>query len=134
MEDSSRRNVHSDQAPAAIGPYAQGVASRGLLHTAGQIGLDPDTGELVGPGVAEQTRQVMDNLEAVLAAAGAGVTDVVKTTIFLADMDDFGTVNEIYGQRMGEPYPARSTVEVGRLPRDARVEVEAIARLPDASD
>lgn len=133
MGDSSRRSVYTDEAPAAIGPYSQGMVSRGLIHTAGQIGLDPDTGELVGPGVAEQTRQVMDNLEAVLAAAGAEMTDVVKTTIFLADMDDFGTVNEIYGGRVGEPYPARSTVEVGRLPGDARVEIEAIARAPDAS-
>lgn len=129
MEGSNRRNVHTDRAPAAIGPYAQAVQSGGFVHTAGQIGLDPGTGELVDDDVAGQTRQVMDNLEAVLAASGLNLSDVVKTTIYLADMDDFGTVNEVYGDRLTQPYPARSTVEVCRLPKDALVEIEATARL-----
>lgn len=130
MEGSERREVHTDRAPAAVGPYAQAVAAEGFLFTAGQIGLDPDTGELAGDDVASQVRRVMDNLEAVLAAAGLGLGDVVKTTIYLTDMDAFETVNEIYGDRLAAPYPARSTVEVPRLPRDALVEIEAVARRP----
>jgi 2-iminobutanoate/2-iminopropanoate deaminase len=122
--------IGTESAPAAIGPYSQGMAAGELVFTAGQIGLDPGTGEFAGEDVATQTRQVMRNLAAVLEAAGLGLGDVVKTTIFLADMGDFETVNEIYGEHLSEPYPARSTVEAGRLPRGARVEIEAVARRP----
>jgi len=122
--------IGTERAPAAIGPYSQGMAVGQLVFTAGQIGLDPETGEFAGEDVATQTRQVMQNLAAVLEAAGLGLGDVVKTTIFLADIGDFERVNEIYGEHLSEPYPARSTVEAGRLPRGARVEIEAVAQRP----
>jgi len=122
--------LHTDGAPAAIGPYSQAVRSGGFLFTAGQIGLDPATGELVGPDVESQARRVFRNLAAVLAAAGAGFGDVVKTTVYLADMADFGTVNAIYAEHFVTPYPARSTVEAGGLPKGARVEIDVVARLP----
>lgn len=125
---SQKRTVATDDAPAAIGPYSQGVWAGDLFFSAGQIALDPESGEMVRGGVAVEARRVLDNLEAVLDAAGLGFGDVVKTTIFLADMNDFGVVNEVYGEAMEEPYPARSTVEAGRLPRDARVEIEVVAR------
>lgn len=125
----TRRAIRTDRAPAAIGPYSQAIVAGDVVYTAGQIALDPETGELVDGGVEEQTRRVVRNLAAVLEAAGAGLSDVVKTTIFVADMDDFARVNEVYGELLTEPYPARSTVEAARLPRDARVEIEAIARL-----
>lgn len=125
---SQKRTVATDDAPAAIGPYSQGVWAGDLFFSAGQIALDPESGEMVRGGVAVEARRVLDNLEAVLDAAGLGFGDVVKTTIFLADMNDFGAVNEVYGEVMEEPYPARSTVEAGRLPRDARVEIEVVAR------
>lgn len=119
--------VHSDGAPAAIGPYSQGIAAGGWFFSAGQIGLDPESGSLAGEGVAEQARQVFANLAAVLEAAGLGFRDVVKATVFLADMDDFPRVNEIYAEHFDEPYPARSTVEVARLPKDVRVEIDVVA-------
>lgn len=125
----TRRAIRTDRAPAAIGPYSQAIVAGDVVYTAGQIALDPATGELVDGGVEEQTRRVVRNLAAVLEAAGAGLSDVVKTTIFVADMDDFARVNEVYGELLTEPYPARSTVEAARLPRDARVEIEAVARL-----
>lgn len=125
---SEKRIVATDEAPAAIGPYSQGVWAGDLFFSAGQIALDPESGELVRGGVAVEARRALTNLEAVLAAAGLDFGDVVKTTIFLADMNDFGAVNEVYGEAMEEPYPARSTVEAGRLPRDARVEIEVVAR------
>lgn len=120
--------VQSEQAPAAIGPYSQGVWAEELLFTAGQIGLDPRTGELVEGGVEPETQRVLENLAAVLEAAGLGLADVVKTTVFLADLGDFAAMNEIYGEKFEPPYPARSTVQVARLPRDARVEIEVVAR------
>lgn len=126
--------VHTDRAPAAIGPYSQAVAAGDWLFTAGQVGLDPDTGEFAGPDVAAQARQALANLGEVLAAAGLDAGDVVKTTIFLADMGEFEVVNEIYGDYFSEPYPARSTVEAARLPRDARVEIEAVARRRGTGD
>lgn len=132
MDDATRQEIHTDRAPAAVGPYAQAVEAGGVVYTAGQVGLDPDTGELAGDDLATQARQAMDNLEAVLAAAGLGMGDVVKTTIFLTDIDEFGTVNEIYGGRLETPYPARSTVEVSALPKGALVEIEAVGRRPDA--
>lgn len=119
--------VATADAPAAIGPYSQAMKAGGFLFVSGQIPLDPKSGELVAGSIAEQTRQVMENLRAVLAAAGLGLDRVVKTTIYLASLDDFATVNAIYGEYFaGEP-PARATVEVSRLPRGARVEIEAIA-------
>ncbi|HSJ06604.1 MAG TPA: RidA family protein [Longimicrobiales bacterium] len=120
--------VHTDGAPAAIGPYSQGMVANGFIYTAGQIPLDPATMELVGEGdAASQTEQVMRNLDAILTAAGSSLSSVVKTTVFLADMNDFAAMNEVYGRHFGEHRPARSTVEVSRLPKDVRVEIDAVA-------
>lgn len=121
--------VHTEQAPAAIGPYSQAIICNGLVYTAGQIPLDPATMEMVGGSVAEQTERVMQNLAAVLAAAGTSLERVIKTTIFLRDMNDFAAVNEVYGRALGDHRPARSTVQAARLPRDANVEIEVIAAL-----
>jgi 2-iminobutanoate/2-iminopropanoate deaminase len=126
---SARETLHTTAAPAAIGPYAQAVAAGAYVFTSGQIGLDPATGELVDGGIETQARQVMANLAAVLAAGGLTFAEVVKTTIFLVDMSDFGAVNAVYGQSFpGTQMPARSTVAVAALPRGARVEIEAIAQ------
>lgn len=127
----SRRVISTEDAPEAIGPYSQGVIADGWLYTAGQIGLHPDTGEFVEGGVEAEARRALSNLAAVLEAADLGFGDVVKTTVYLADMDDYGAVNEIYGEHFGAPYPARSAVEAAALPRGARVEVELVARLED---
>src|SRR5690242_6729679 len=108
--------VHSDGAPKAIGPYSQAVETGGAVYLSGQIGLDPATGQLVPGGVEAEARRVMKNLEAVLAAAGLGFAEVVRTTIYLADLADFGAVNEIYGSCFGDPKPARSTVQAAALP------------------
>ena len=121
------RRVHTSAAPAAIGPYSQAILSDGLVFTAGQIPLDPDSGEIVGSDVAAQTDRVLRNLAAVLEAAGASLATVLKTTVFLADMNDFAAMNEAYATFFREPYPARATVQAARLPRDARVEIDAIA-------
>lgn len=121
--------VAPPDAPAAIGPYSPGVTAGPFLFLSGQIPLDPATGEMVAGDVAAQTTQVMKNLAAVLQAAGTSMARVVKTTIYLADLDDFGTVNSVYGQFVGTPPPARATVQVARLPRNARVEIDAIALL-----
>lgn len=121
------KHVSTDKAPAAIGPYSQGTISNGLLFTAGQIALDPATGQLVAGGVTEQTERVMTNLEAVLAASGVGWPEVVKTTVYLQDLAHFPVVNELYGKRLGAARPARSTVQVSGLPRGALVEIDAIA-------
>lgn len=122
-----RAAIHSDRAPKAIGPYSQAVADGGLLFCSGQIGLDPASGELVSGGTAAEAERVMQNLQAVLEAAGLGFAHVVRTTIFLVDLADFATVNEIYGRFLQQPYPARATVGVAALPRGARVEIDAIA-------
>ncbi|KAB0668994.1 reactive intermediate/imine deaminase [Oryzomonas sagensis] len=119
--------IATDKAPAAIGPYAQAIRANGLLFCSGQIALDPATGELATGGVAAETERVMANIAAVLAAAGVGLSQVVKTTIFLADMGDFAVVNEIYGRCFGNHKPARSTVAVKSLPRGALVEIEIVA-------
>jgi len=125
---SSRSVIATNDAPGAIGPYSQAIRAGDLVFCSGQIALDPRTGEVVGAGdVAAQTRQVMDNLAAVLAAAGSGLDAVVKTTIYLADMGDFPTVNQVYGERFPDEPPARATVEVARLPKDVLVEIDAIA-------
>ena len=125
----SRRAVSTAGAPAAIGPYSQGIIADGFFFSAGQAALDPATATLVEGGIEPETERVMANLTAVLDSAGCSWGDVVKTTIFLVDMADFGTVNGIYGRFVGDPPPARSTVGVASLPKGARVEIEAIARL-----
>lgn len=117
----------SSDAPKAIGPYSQAVRAGDLLFLSGQVPLDPATGQMVEGDIAAQTRRVMDNLAAVLKSAGLSFADVARTTIFLADMNDFAKVNEVYGTYFSEPYPARATVQVARLPKDARVEIDAIA-------
>lgn len=126
------RSIHSPQAPAAIGPYAQAVAVGGFLFTSGQVALDPASGALVPGDAAAQTRRVLENLRAVLAAGGCRPEDVVKTTVFLLDMNDFAAMNEVYGAFFAMHKPARSTVQVARLPKDARVEIECMARIPGA--
>lgn len=123
----TRQAIATSGAPAAIGPYSQAIAIDGLLFCSGQLGLDPASGELV-EGVEGQAERSLRNLSAVLDAAGLGWADVVKTTIFLADIADFATVNAVYGRFMPDPPPARSTVQVGALPKGGRVEIEAIAR------
>ncbi|MEM7264191.1 MAG: RidA family protein [Planctomycetota bacterium] len=128
-----RRAVSTPDAPAAIGPYSQAIVSDGWVYTSGQIALDPKSGELVGGGVKAETEQVMKNLAAVLEAAGANFETVLRTTIFLADMDDFATVNEVYGRYLGDPPPARATVAVRTLPKGVSVEIDAIARVSDAN-
>ncbi|HEV3060718.1 MAG TPA: RidA family protein [Vicinamibacterales bacterium] len=114
-------------APKAIGPYSQAIRVGQLLFLSGQVALDPATGQMLDGDAAVQTRRVMQNLAAVLEAAGLSFADVARTTIYLADMADFATVNEVYGSYFSEPFPARATVQVARLPRDARVEIDAIA-------
>jgi len=121
------RIVHTESAPAAIGPYSQAVVAGGFLFTAGQIALDPATGQIVQGDVSAQTERVMRNLAAVLENAGASWADVVKTTVYLQDMADFPRVNEVYGRVMGDARPARSTVQVAGLPRGVLVEIDAIA-------
>ena len=123
------RAVHTDGAPAALGPYSQAIVAGGFVYTAGQIPLDPDSGELVEGGVEVQAERVLENLGAILAAAGSSFSKVVKTTVFLSDMDDYAAVNEVYARYFREPYPARSAVQVARLPRGVRLEIEAIARI-----
>ena len=123
----TRKVVSTDAAPAAIGPYSQAVEVDGFVFCSGQLGLDPVTGQLLD-GVENQTERALLNLEAVLAAAGLTTGDVAKTTIFLADLASFATVNTVYSRHFAEPAPARSTVQVAALPRDAQVEIEAIAR------
>ena len=124
--------VVATDAPAAIGPYSQGVRAGSFVFLSGQIPLDPATGQLVAGDITSQTEQVMTNLAAVLRAAGTSLDRVVKTTIYLTDLADFSTVNQVYARFVGAPPPARATVQVTGLPRDARVEIDAIALLPGA--
>lgn len=119
--------IKTERAPNAIGPYSQAVRAGGFIFCSGQIPLDPETGEFVPGGIQQQTEQALRNLMAVLEAAGSGLERVVKTTVFLANLNDFGAMNEVYARFFGESCPARSTIEAGRLPRDARVEIDAIA-------
>ena len=123
----SARIVHTDKAPAAIGPYSQGVIAGNLLFTAGQIAIDPTTGPIIQGDVTAQTERVMRNLTAVLENAGTTWSDVVKTTVYLQDMADFPRVNEVYGRMIGDARPARSTVQVSGLPRGVLVEIDAVA-------
>jgi 2-iminobutanoate/2-iminopropanoate deaminase len=122
-----KKTVETSAAPAAIGPYSQAVRAGGFIFYSGQIPLDPQTGALVGEGIAEQTRQVMANIKAVLSASGRSFDDVVKTTIYLTDLADFATVNEIYGEYFRETPPARACVQVAALPKGAKIEIEWIA-------
>lgn len=126
----AREAIATADAPAAIGPYSQAIRAGDHVWLSGQIALDPKTGKIVGETAAEQAEQVLQNLTAVLAAAGCSMRDVVRCTIYLADMDDFAAVNAVYGKHMPDPPPARATVEVSRLPRDVRVEIDAIAWRP----
>ena len=122
--------VSTADAPRAIGPYSQGIRAGHFLFTAGQVGFDPGSGELVDGGIAEQTGRVLQNIRAILQAAGVDLSSVVKTTVFLVDMADFTAMNEVYAAAFGDHRPARSTVAVAALPRGARVEIEAIAEIP----
>ncbi|HKO62228.1 MAG TPA: RidA family protein [Pyrinomonadaceae bacterium] len=122
-----RQIVQTKQAPDAIGPYSQAVIANGFVFTSGQIPIDPATGQFVSGGIAEQTRQVLKNLSAVLEAAGSSLQQVVKTTVYLADMQDFIAMNEVYATFFGAEPPSRSTVQAAGLPRDARVEIDVVA-------
>jgi 2-iminobutanoate/2-iminopropanoate deaminase len=124
-----RQPVSTDQAPKAIGPYSQAIRAGQLLFLSGQVGFDPATGQLVPGGISEQTHRVLQNIGAILSAAGLSFDHVVKTTVFLADMNDFAAMNEIYATYCKSPAPARSTVQAARLPRDAKVEIEVIAQV-----
>ena len=124
---SSLQKVHTDDAPAAIGPYSQAIVANGMVFTAGQIALDPASMQLIEGDVVPQTEQVMKNLRAVLRAAGADLSSVVKTTVFLRDMNDFAAMNEVYGRHFGDHAPARSTVQAAGLPRNCAVEIECVA-------
>ena len=124
---SMKEIIATEDAPRAIGPYSQAVRAGNFVFASGQIPIDPATGEFVPGGIAEQTEQVLKNLTALFAAAGVGLDQIVKTTVFLADMNDFIAMNEVYGRFFGEAPPARATVQAARLPRDAKVEIEAIA-------
>ena len=127
----TRIAIRSSGAPAAVGPYSQAVRSGGLLFVSGQIPLDPATGRLVAGDVAAQTHRVLQSLDAVVRAAGATLDDVVKTTVYLADMNDFAAMNRVYATWFADPAPARAAVQAARLPLDAQVEIDAIVRLPD---
>ena len=121
--------IHTDSAPAAIGPYSQAIQIGDLLFVSGQVPIDPSTSAIVEGDIKAQAQQSLNNLKAILNAAGTNMGAVVKTTVFLADMNDFAAMNEVYAQFFQEPFPARSAVQVGRLPKDAKVEIEAIAQL-----
>ncbi len=125
----AKRTIHTKEAPAAVGPYSQAVVVGEWLFSAGQVAINPQTGTLVAGGIAEQTAQVFQNLSAVLAAADSSLADVVKTTVFLQDMGDFAAMNAVYERYFDVEPPARSTVEVAKLPLDARVEIEVVAHL-----
>jgi 2-iminobutanoate/2-iminopropanoate deaminase len=125
----SARTISTDRAPEAIGPYSQGIAASGFLFLSGQVPLDPATGDLVEGTVQEEVTRVMENLKAVLEAAGSGLDRIVRTTVFLTDLKDFAAMNEVYARYFGAHRPARSTVQVAALPKGARVEIDAIAAL-----
>ena len=121
--------IHTDSAPAAIGPYSQAIQIGDLLFVSGQVPIDPSTGAIVEGDIKAQAQQSLNNLKAILNAAGTNMGAVVKTTVFLADMNDFAAMNEVYAQFFQEPFPARSAIQAARLPKDAKVEIEAIAQL-----
>ena len=122
-----KQAVSSPDAPKAIGPYSPAVRTGQLLFVSGQVPIDPATGQMIDGDIAAQTRRVFENIGALLTAGGRSFADVARTTVFLADMNDFAAMNEVYGQYFSEPYPARATVQVARLPKDARVEIDVIA-------
>jgi len=122
-----KKIISTDRAPKAIGPYSQAIVNDGVAYLSGQIPLDPSTGELIAGDAAAQTERVLDNIKAVLEAAGASLSSVLKTTVFLKDMSDFAKMNEVYGRYFAENPPARSTVQAAKLPRDVMVEIDAIA-------
>ncbi|MCQ4087377.1 RidA family protein [Saccharibacillus sp. JS10] len=124
---SNKKTIVTDKAPGAIGPYSQAVSANGFIFASGQLGIDPATGEFPAGGVEEQAKQSLENVRALLESAGSGLDRVVKATMFLKDMNDFAAANAVYGTFFSEPFPARSTIEVARLPKDALVEVEVIA-------
>jgi 2-iminobutanoate/2-iminopropanoate deaminase len=126
----AHHRIETATAPAAIGPYSQGIVAGGFLFTAGQIALDPASGKMVEGGIVEQTTRVLANLREVLAKAGATWTDVVRSTVYLVDLAEFPTVNEIYGKHLGSARPARSTVQVAALPRGGLIEIDLIAQIP----
>jgi 2-iminobutanoate/2-iminopropanoate deaminase len=126
-----RERIQTENAPAAIGPYSQAIKAGGLVFVSGQIPIDPATGEFVAGGISEQTQQVLKNLAAVLEAAGSSLDQVLKTTVFLADMKEFSGMNEVYATFFTGPPPARATVAAAGLPRDARVEIEAVALISE---
>ena len=126
-----RTRIETDGAPGAIGPYSQAVRDGRMLYVSGQVALDPASGELIAGGVAAQTERVMRSAGAILAAAGAGYADVVRTTVYLVDLADFGAMNEVYARYFAAPEPARSTVQVTGLPKGASVEIDMIAALPE---
>jgi 2-iminobutanoate/2-iminopropanoate deaminase len=126
-----KTSISSANAPKAIGPYSPAVRAGQLLFVSGQVPIDPRTGDLVDGDIAAQTRRVLDNIGALLSAAGRSFGDVVRTTVFLADLTDFAAMNDVYGSYFSEPYPARATVQVARLPRDVRVEIDVIASYED---
>ena len=119
--------ISTDKAPAAIGPYSQAIEVNGMIYTSGVIPIDPSTGELVTGSVEAQAEQAISNLEALLAASGSSIEKAVKTVVFISNMDDFGKINEVYAKHFKEPYPARSCVQVARLPKDVAIEIEAVA-------
>lgn len=119
--------ISTDKAPAAIGPYSQAIEVNGMIYTSGMIPIDPSTGELVTGSVEAQAEQAISNLEALLAASGSSIEMAVKTVVFISNMDDFGKINEVYAKHFKEPYPARSCVQVARLPKDVAIEIEAVA-------
>ncbi|GAB4253146.1 MAG: RidA family protein [Candidatus Methylacidiphilales bacterium] len=122
-----KHSISSPDAPAAIGPYSQGIRIRDFVYLAGQIPVDPATGELAGPGIREQTARCLANIKALLMAEGLTLDDVIKTTVFMVDLNDFAAMNEVYAAAFPSPYPARSTVQVAALPKGARVEIEVVA-------
>lgn len=119
--------ISTDKAPAAIGPYSQAIEVNGMIYTSGMIPIDPSTGELVTGSVEAQAEQAISNLEALLAASGSSIEKAVKTVVFISNMDDFGKINDVYAKHFKEPYPARSCVQVARLPKDVAIEIEAVA-------
>lgn len=121
--------IASPDAPAAIGPYSQAIVYNGIVYCSGQIPLDPETGEMKAVTIEEQTHQVMKNLQAVLETAGSGLSGMIRTTIYLQNLENFAKVNEVYASYLSKPYPARATVGVSKLPRGSQVEIDAIARL-----
>ncbi|MFB3896787.1 MAG: RidA family protein [bacterium] len=125
----ARNVIKTNNAPEAIGPYSQGMRIGQFIYTSGQIPIDPKTNTIVGGGIKNQTKQVLDNLKAVLAASGASMQDVVKTTVFLSNMLDFSAMNEVYATYFSEPYPVRTTVQVAKLPKDVAIEIDVVAYL-----